>query len=130
MSEQQNESSDASERQLERLVMRFEKMAEIRENQAALKRFAMDDTGEAASNAEREVLVKLRNVVGLAYGHLWLVNNEPGTPHRYTPWRAAYEARKLLRDTMTHEQRGEFINRVIAMRQTLRHNSALDRNEE
>lgn len=72
------------------------------------------DALDAATNAEREVCAKLHNVVGLAYGHLWLVNNEPGTPHRYPPERAAYEARKLLRDTMTHEQRGEFINRVIA----------------
>ncbi len=53
-------------------------------------------------------------LIGLAYGHLWMVNNEPGTPNRYSPERAAYEARKLLRDTMTQEQRGAFINRVIA----------------
>lgn len=62
-------------------------------------------------NAENE---RLRELIGLAYGHLWMVNNEPGTPRRYPPERAAYEARKLLRDTMTHEQRGLFINRVLA----------------
>ena len=73
---------------------------------------------EPADTAARLALVReldtLRNVVGLAYGHLWMVNNEPGTPRRYPPERAAYEARRLLRDTMTREQRGEFINRVVA----------------
>ena len=73
---------------------------------------------EPADTAARLALVReletLREAVGLAYGYLWLVNNEPGTPRRYSPERAACEARKLLRDTMTHEQRGAFINRVIA----------------
>ena len=60
-------------------------------------------------------LALLREAVGIAYGHLWMVNNEHGTPGDiYTPERAAYEARKMLRDTMTHKQRGEFINRVFA----------------
>lgn len=60
-------------------------------------------------------LADLEEKVGLAYGFLWCVNNEPGTPMRCPPERAAYEARKLLRDTMTHEQRGTYINRVVAM---------------
>ena len=72
---------------------------------------------DPADTAARLALVRdletLREVVGLAYGYLWLVNNEPGMPLRCPPKRAAYEARKLLRDTMTHEQRGDFINRVI-----------------
>lgn len=73
---------------------------------------------EPADTAQRLALVQeletLRELVGLAYGHLWCVNNDPGTPYQYKPERAAYEARKLLRDTMTHEQRGKFINRVVA----------------
>ena len=75
---------------------------------------AEDPADTVARLALMRELETLREVVGLAYGHLWMVNNEPGTPHRYSPERAAAEARKLLRDTMTHEQRGEFINRVIA----------------
>ena len=58
-------------------------------------------------------LTYLQDRVGLAYGFLWCVNNEPGTPNQYPPERAAYEARKLLLDTLTHEQRGEYINRAI-----------------
>lgn len=75
---------------------------------------AEDPADTAARLALVRELETLREVVGLAYGHLWMVNNEPGTPRRYPPEKAAYEARKLLRDTMTHEQRGAFINRVIA----------------
>ncbi len=55
---------------------------------------------------------RLRAAVETAYGYLWHVNNEPGTPNQYPPERAAYEARKALRDLMTHEERGNAINRV------------------
>ena len=68
---------------------------------------AEDPADTAARLALVRELEKLREVIGLAYGHLWMVN-------RYQPERASHEARKILRDTMTHEQRGEFINRVIA----------------
>ena len=57
-------------------------------------------------------LEKLRAAVATAYGYLWHVNNEPGTPNQYPPERAAYEARKVLRDLMTQEQRGNAINKV------------------
>ena len=60
-------------------------------------------------------LADLREKVGLAYGYLWCVNNEPCAPDYMPPERMAYEARKLLRDTMTHEQRGAFINRVLPL---------------
>jgi hypothetical protein len=54
--------------------------------------------------------------VALAYGYLWHVNNEPAAPiPMYSPERAAYEARKILRDLMTHEQRGVAINKVAAL---------------
>ena len=54
--------------------------------------------------------------IALAYGYLWHVNEEPFAPiPTYTPQRAAYDARRILRDTMTHEQRGEAINKVRAM---------------
>ena len=46
-----------------------------------------------------------------AYGHLWHVNNEPMAPiPTYTPEKAAYAARKVLRDLLTSEQRGDAIN--------------------
>ena len=54
-----------------------------------------------------------RSAVALAYGHLWHVNNEPMAP---VPLRsdgeAAYAARKLLRDLLTTEERGDAINAV------------------
>ena len=60
---------------------------------------------------------KLRSAISTAYGYLWHVNNEPGTPNQYPPERAAYEARRALRDLMTKEQRGEAINRVRELMQ-------------
>lgn len=63
---------------------------------------------KAAVAAEREALT---TKIALAYGHLWHVNNEPAAPIPiYTPEKAAYEARKILRDTLTSEQRGDAIN--------------------
>ena len=62
---------------------------------------------------------RMREAIAVAYGYLWHVNNEPGTPSQYPPERAAYEARKALRDLMTNEQRGEAINRV---RELMGHN--------
>ena len=57
-----------------------------------------------------------RSAVAMAYGHLWHVNNEPMAP---IPLRseesASYAARKLLRDLLTTEERGEAINSVRAM---------------
>lgn len=57
-----------------------------------------------------------RSAVAMAYGHLWHIDNEPMDP---IPLRseesAAYAARKLLRDLLTTEERGEAINSVRAM---------------
>lgn len=51
--------------------------------------------------------------VQLAYGYLWHVNNEPGTPApMYSPEKAAYKARHYLSALMTHEERGIAINAV------------------
>lgn len=66
-----------------------------------------------ATEAQAEVR-RLREAIGEAYGHLWCVNNEPGTPHQYPPERSAYEARKLLRDLLTTQERGRFINAAVA----------------
>ena len=58
----------------------------------------------------------LRNALMLAYGHLWHTNNEPMAPTRMrSAEKAAYEARKVLREMLTHEQRGTAINRVQEM---------------
>lgn len=65
--------------------------------------------GEAGAN-----LTAVLDAIATAYGYLWHVNNEPGTPNRYRPERAAYEARKVLRELLTHEQRGNGINRARA----------------
>ena len=56
----------------------------------------------------------LREAVALAYGFLWRVNSEPGAPHQCSAEMAAYEARKVLGDTLTHEQRGAGISAAIA----------------
>jgi len=62
---------------------------------------------------------KLEDAIAVAYGYLWHVNNEPGTPNQYAPDKAAHEARKVLRDLMTHDQRGEAISRA---RELMGHN--------
>ena len=63
--------------------------------------------------AALEVLDEMLALIGTAYGHLWHVNNEPMAPiPLYSPETAAREARKVLRELMTNEQRGEAINRV------------------
>jgi len=55
-------------------------------------------------------IVELEAAIASAYGHLWHVNNEVGTPGRlYPPEMAAYEARKHLRHMLTTKQRGEAI---------------------
>lgn len=56
----------------------------------------------------------LREAVKIAYGYLWHVNNEPGTPNQYAPERAAYKARIVLREQLTKDERGEGINVVRA----------------
>lgn len=59
-------------------------------------------------------IARLREAIQTAYGYLWHVNNEPGTPNQYAPERAAYEARRVLRDLLTREQRGQGINAARA----------------
>lgn len=50
---------------------------------------------------------QLRAKVALAYGFLWHINTEPGTPApMVAPERASYEARKALRDVLSEEERG------------------------
>lgn len=62
------------------------------------------------SRAECE---RLRKSVADTYAILWHVNNEPLAPvPLFTSDRAAYEARKILRDLMTSEDRGVAINNV------------------
>ena len=62
----------------------------------------------ARVTAERDAL---REACALAYGHLWHVNNEPLSPSPlYSPEKAAYAARRALRDLLTSEQRGDAIN--------------------
>lgn len=57
----------------------------------------------------------LLNAVGIAYGWLWHVNNMPEVPTGVTPDQASYKARHALRDLLSHEQRGEYINRVAML---------------
>ncbi len=74
------------------------------------------DAAADALRAQAASLERLTSNVALAYGHLWHVNNEPMAPIPLrTPDAAAYEARKLLRDLLTTEQRGHAINAVQAL---------------
>jgi len=59
--------------------------------------------------AERD---RLRLKIAHAYGYLWHVNNEPGTPNQASPEMMAYDARKILRDTLSGEEREHGINAV------------------
>lgn len=59
-------------------------------------------------------VARLRDSIQRAYGYLWHVNNEPGTPNQHAPEAMAYEARKVLRDLLTSEQRGEGITAARA----------------
>ena len=58
--------------------------------------------GQLAAWRDRTVkaearVAALEAAIQTAYGYLWCVNNEPGTPNQYSPERAAHEARKHLR---------------------------------
>ena len=55
----------------------------------------------------------IRSAAARAYGFLWHVNNEPGTPSpMYSADKAAYRARIALRDQLTSEERGKAIHAV------------------
>jgi uncharacterized phage infection (PIP) family protein YhgE len=68
----------------------------------------------ASAGAQAQPLTKeAKAAVSLAYGYLWHVNMEPMAPvPMYSPEKAATEARKQLRDLLTHEERGQAINQV------------------
>lgn len=101
-----------------------DEMQRLRDQNATLKRdlvYAMDGLTKGRTRMREDIarltaeLANLREKVGLAYGYLWCVNNEPCAPDYMPTERMAYEARKLLRDTMTHDERGKFINRVLPL---------------
>ena len=72
------------------------------------QRIAALEADLARVTKERDALLAAART---AYGHLWHVNNEPMAPIPiYTPEKAAYAARKVLRDLLTSEQRGDAIN--------------------
>ena len=63
-------------------------------------------------DTDKQTIEQLTRLIGMAYGHLWHVNNEPGTPAQYSPSRASMQARHILRDALTNEQRGFYINAI------------------
>ena len=75
------------------------------------------NTIQHITDTERALMARvaeLEAAIQTAYGYLWCVNNEPGTPIALYPTeKAAYEARKVLRDLLTTEQRGQGINSVL-----------------
>ncbi|WP_186224611.1 hypothetical protein [Burkholderia gladioli] len=77
----------------------------IGHNRAVSQAVAADG---AASDYE-----KLLAAVGTAYGYLWHINEmtEAPIPH-YSPAKAAYASRRVLREFLTSEQRGIAINEV------------------
>lgn len=73
--------------------------------------FCGADSEREAMYAAAAEIQRLRKAIALAYGHLWHVNNEPAAPVRMrSAEECAYEARKVLRDLLTHEERGEAIS--------------------
>jgi hypothetical protein len=75
------------------------------------------ETAERALDAQtdfRKEIERLRERIAITYGYLWHANDEPGTPNRYGSERAAIEARKVLREILTGEQRGKGINAARA----------------
>lgn len=75
----------------------------------ALERYESPSTAQQAAPAERGV-DDIRSAAARAYGFLWHVNNEPGTPSpMYSADKAAYRARVALRDQLTNEERGKAI---------------------
>lgn len=73
---------------------------------------------QLAASREREG--RMRERFALAYGLLWHVNAGMDAPAdvrqpSLTPEKAAYEARKVLRDLMTKDQRGDGINAARVM---------------
>ena len=73
------------------------------------------EAGEVASQAQHaaESPARWLEAVGEAFGYLWHVNTEPAAPVAlFAPEAAAAEARKRLAELLTHEQRGQAINKV------------------
>lgn len=67
----------------------------------------------AAPTDAQSRIAELEAQLALAYGLLWHVNAGMDAPHgtpSLTPERGAMESRKILRDLLTHEQRGDGIN--------------------
>ena len=112
MSEQSEKKPPADEGPVERPVRPLHERL-----QACIDDPMWADHAEVPKTLLRQTLEELalvRAAMGVAYGYLWLVNNEPGTPNRYPPEKAAYQARKALRDKLTQAERGHFINAAIA----------------
>lgn len=61
----------------------------------------------------QQIPENIKQVIKKAYGHLWMVNNEPGTPNQYPPEHAIYKARQLLLGILTKEERGDGINSAM-----------------
>jgi len=92
-------------------------IAAVQDRDAIIKQYM---EAAAALAAENKVLrddnTHMTQAMMHAYGHLWHVNNEPMAPvPLYSPEKAAYEARKILRDMLTSEHRGIAINQVQAL---------------
>jgi len=90
----------------------------ISPREAELSRQIDEQGGQLAAWRDRAIAAEARvaaleAAIQTAYGYLWCVNNEPGTPNQYSPERAAHQARKHLRGMLTTEQRGHGINDVL-----------------
>jgi hypothetical protein len=69
----------------------------------------------AGASPQAAVPAEWTKAVQEAYGWLWNINNEPMAPiPLLDEGKAAYQARKALRDLLTSDQRGEAINAVRA----------------
>jgi len=83
------------------------------EKRLNLRILGTPEEARAALDSKDAEIARLKSTIAKAYGYLWCVNCEPGTPRQYPPERAAYAARKELRDLLTKEQRGAAINAAV-----------------
>jgi hypothetical protein len=92
----------------------------LEKHQGAIERCARHAKAIRALLSAQSVKVEdAKNAIKTAYGYLWHVNAAKDAPAEcnvlsITPEEAAYKARKVLRNLLTHEQIGEGINEVRA----------------
>ncbi|WP_244119696.1 hypothetical protein [Burkholderia gladioli] len=117
--------ADPLRRRVERLLVELHAEGRLSEGQCAkildipridwreLAEFLAPVAQAVAADGAATDYERLLAAVGTAYGYLWHINEmtEAPIPH-YSPAKAAYASRRVLREFLTPEQRGIAINEV------------------